>query len=170
MQKISKIFASAGNCCSTRWTDARDGVNTQCVLTPPKLFGSLKTDVSLLAVSISSIDARYALPINAVQFLKTAGLRIWNSIVVYHAIEAPTRGAPLAPFSGCFSCTPTGCTPPHTKCCPQFSCSGVSINKRLFQSSPADAARPSLCPGTETGANGTRNRPPNGRFQAINRA
>ncbi len=157
----SKIFASAGNCCSTRWTDLWDGVNTQCVLTPPKLFGNLKADVSLLAVSISSTDARYALPINAVQFLKTAGLRIWNSIVVHHPIEAPARGAPLAPFSGRFHAPQPGAPCPAGK--------HQSI-ERLLQSSPTDAARPSLCPGTETGADGTRNRPPNGRFQAINRA
>ncbi len=38
--------------------------------------------VSLLAVSISPTDARYASPIKAVQFLKTAGLLTWNSIAV----------------------------------------------------------------------------------------
>jgi hypothetical protein len=35
-----------------------------------------------LAVSVSPTNARYALLFNAVQFLKTAGLRIWNFIEV----------------------------------------------------------------------------------------
>ena len=78
-------------------------MNTQCVLTAPKLFGSLMTDVSLLAVSISSTDARYALPINAVQFLKTAGLRIWNSIVVYPLKESSRQGSAPRSFQWAFS-------------------------------------------------------------------
>ena len=77
-------------------------MNTQCVLTPPKLFGNLKTDVSLLAVSISPTDARYASPINAVQFLKTAGLRIWNSIVVYPLKRSHQGSAPRS-FQWAFS-------------------------------------------------------------------
>ena len=89
-------------------------MNTQCVLTPPKLFGSLKTDVSLLAVSISSTDARYASPINAVQFLKTAGLRIWNSIVVYHLQKSSRQGSAPRSFQWVFFMYPNRVHPtPH---------------------------------------------------------
>jgi len=102
-------------------------VNTQCILTPPKLFGSLKTDVSLLAVSISPTDARYASPFNAVQFLKTAGLRIWNSIVVTTIREASTREAPLAPVTGQSLRIPTEDTLPRRK---------ASINRTLASIKP----------------------------------
>ena len=88
-------------------------MNTQCVLTLPKLFGNLKTDVSLLAVSISPTDARYALPFNAVQFLKTAGLRIWNSIVVYPLKRSHQGSAPRS-FQWAFSMHPNRVHPtPH---------------------------------------------------------
>jgi hypothetical protein len=59
---------------------------------------------SLLAVSFSSTDARNASPLNAVQFLKTAGLRIWNFIAVLQPPHGESRSlwgsAPLFYFLG----------------------------------------------------------------------
>ncbi len=60
----------------------------------PGLYG-----VPLLAVSFSPSDARHASPLNAVQFLKTAGRKTWNLIVVHQ----PPHGELRLPLGACSS-------------------------------------------------------------------
>jgi hypothetical protein len=55
--------------------------------------------VSLLAVSFSPTDARHASPLNAVQFLKTAGLRIWNFMLYFtHPMGSHAPFGEVLPF------------------------------------------------------------------------
>jgi hypothetical protein len=54
---------------------------------------------SLLAVSVSPTDARHASPLNAVQFLKTAGLRIWNFMLYFtHPMGSHAPFGEVLPF------------------------------------------------------------------------